>query len=468
MLDLRFVVANLDEVKRRLSDRGAHAIDALAPIEKLAAERRDLIQSSETQRAEQKKASEQMRTLKGEEQAQLRARLKTVSDEVKAKEARLKEVEEQIESALLNVPNLPHATVPVGKDEKDNQVVREWGTRPSIASAREHTEIGEKLGMLDFERAAKVSGARFVFLKGALAQLELALVRFFLDSARERGYIDLLPPYLVNADSMQGTGQLPKFEDDLFKTQAPETTGPEPAALQTRRYRGLYLIPTAEVPVTNYHRDEILDGADLPLKYCAFSPCFRSEAGSYGKDTKGIIRQHQFHKVELVRFEKPEQAHSALEELVKDAQAPLQKLNLHHRVVALCTADLGFSSEKTYDLEVWLPGQNAYREISSCSTFGEYQARRARIRYRPTEGDIPWLPSFPDIPGKPQAPKPKGKPRLVATLNGSGLAVGRTVVAILENGQQPDGTVLLPDAIHSYMGVDRLMPLKRGMRPVLT
>ena len=348
MLDLKWVVANLDEVRRRLLTRGAAGAEALAPIEALASERRQLIQSSETQRAEQRKASEQMRTLKGEEQAQLRARLKALSDEVKEKDARLKEVEERIERALLNVPNLPHETVPPGTSERDNQVVRAWGDKPGLASPREHTEIGEKLGLLDFERAAKVSGARFVFYRGALARLELAVVQLFLDSARERGYLELLPPYLVNAESMRGTGQLPKFEEDLFKTTA-----------------GYYLIPTAEVPVTNYHRDEILDAAQLPLKYCAFSPCFRSEAGSYGKDTNGIIRQHQFHKVELVRFEKPENAHAALEELVRDAQAPLEKLGLHHRVVLLCTADLGFSSEKTYDLEVWLPGQNAYREISS-------------------------------------------------------------------------------------------------------
>jgi seryl-tRNA synthetase len=414
MLDLKWVVANLEEVRRRLLTRGAAAAEALAPIETLASERRQLIQSSETQRAEQRKASEQMRTLKGDEQAQLRARLKALSDEVKEKEARLKEVEERIERALLNVPNLPHETVPAGASEQDNQVVRVWGEKPGIAAAKEHTEIGEKLGMLDFERAAKVSGARFAFYRGALARLELAVVQFFLDSARERGYLELLPPYLVNAESMRGTGQLPKFEEDLFKTTA-----------------GYYLIPTAEVPVTNYHRDEILDGAQLPLKYSAFSPCFRSEAGSYGKDTKGIIRQHQFHKVELVRFEKPEDAHAALEELVRDAQVPLQKLGLHHRVVLLNTGDMGFSAEKTYDLEVWLPGQNAYREISSCSTFGDFQARRAQIRFRPAPGD---------------------KPRLVATLNGSGLAVGRTVVAILENGQQSDGSVLLPDAIRPYMG----------------
>ena len=413
MLDLRWVVANLDEAKRRLATRGEGAAAALAPIEALAAERRQLIQSSETERAEQRKASEQMRTLKGEEQAQLRARLKTLSDEVKAKEARLKEVEEKIETALLNVPNLPHESVPVGREASDNKVVREWGEKPRLSfKPKPHDELGEDLGLLDFERAGKVSGSRFVFYRGELARLELALVSFFIDLHREKGYLELLPPYLVNADSMRGTGQLPKFEEDSFKTTS-----------------GLYLIPTAEVPVTNYHRDEVLP--DLPIKYCAFSPCFRSEAGSYGKDTKGIIRQHQFHKVELVRFEKPDDAQAALEELVRDAQAPLQKLGLHHRVVLLSTGDLGFSSEKTYDLEVWLPGQNAYREISSCSTFGEFQARRAKIRFRPAQGE---------------------KPKLLATLNGSGLAVGRTVVAILETGQQADGSVILPEAIRPYMG----------------
>src|SRR5947208_1393163 len=305
MLDLKWVVANLDEVRRRLLTRGAAGAEALAPIEALASERRQLIQSSETQRAEQRKASEQMRTLKGEEQAQLRARLKALSDEVKEKDARLKEVEERIERALLNVPNLPHETVPPGTSERDNQVVRAWGDKPGIANAREHTEIGEKLGLLDFERAAKVSGARFVFSKGALARLELALVQFFLENARQRGYTEMIPPYLVNAESMRGTGQLPKFEEDLFKAGEH------------------YLIPTAEVPVTNYHRDEILER--LPVKYCAFSPCFRSEAGSYGKDTKGIVRQHQFHKVELVRFEAPENAHQALEQLVDDAQEPMRR-----------------------------------------------------------------------------------------------------------------------------------------------
>lgn len=421
MLDLRTVTANLDEVKQRLSTRGAHAAESLAPIEALSARRRALILESEQNRAAQKRGGEQMRALKGEEQAAARAQLKALSEKVKEQDAELKTVEEQIEAALLSVPNLPHPTVPRGTSEHDNALVRTWGAPPRIESPREHTEIGEKLGLIDFARAAKVSGARFVFAKGSLARLELAVVQFFLDCARERGYLELLPPYLVNAESMRGTGQLPKFEEDLFKTTA-----------------GYYLIPTAEVPVTNYHRDEIL-GA-LPVKYCAFSPCFRSEAGSYGKDTKGMIRQHQFHKVELVRFEEPGDALTALEELVADAQAPLQKLGMHHRVVLLCTGDLGFSSEKTYDLEVWLPGQNAFREISSCSSFGEFQARRMQIRYRPAPGE---------------------KPRFVATLNGSGLAVGRTVVALLENGQQPDGTVLLPEAIRPYLGgLDRLTPLQ--------
>ena len=421
MLDLRWVVANLDEAKRRLSTRSAAAAEALAPIEQLASERKALIQATETRRAEQKKASEQMRTLRGEEQARLRAELKALSDEVKEKEARLKQVEEQIEAALLAVPNLPHESVPVGKQPEDNVVVRSWGERPRFSFApRQHDELGERLGLLDFARGGKVSGARFVFYRGELARLERALVGFFIDLHRERGYLELLPPYLVNADSMRGTGQLPKFEEDLFKTTS-----------------GLYLIPTAEVPVTNYHRDEIL--SSLPIKYCAFSPCFRSEAGSYGKDTKGIIRQHQFHKVELVRFEAPEGAHEALEQLVEDAQEPLRRLGLHHRVVALCTGDLGFAAEKTYDLEVWLPGQEAYREISSCSTFSDYQARRAQIRFRPS---------------------PQEKPRFVHTLNGSGLAVGRTVVALLENGQQVDGSIVLPAAIRPYMGgVDRLTPI---------
>ena len=427
MLDLKWVASNLDEAKARLRRRSQAAADALAPIEALASERRALIASSEQQRSEQKKASEQMRTLKGEEQAQLRTTLKQLSDEVKGKELALKAIEANIEAALLAVPNMPRQEVPDGDAPEQNVVARSWGDKPALAfKAKTHDELGEALGMLDFERAGKVSGARFAFYLGDLARLERAQVSFFLDLHRERGYLEMLPPYLVNADSMRGTGQLPKFEADLFKTAG------EPH---------FYLIPTAEVPVTNYHRDEILDGAELPLKYAAFSPCFRSEAGSYGKDTKGLVRQHQFHKVELVRFEKPEASRAALDQLVEDAQEPLKRLGLHHRVMLLCAGDMGANAAMCFDLEVWLPGQEAYREISSCSTFEDYQARRAQIRFRPAAGE---------------------KPHLLHTLNGSGLAVGRTVVALLENGQQADGTVLIPAALRPYMGgLEKLVPRKR-------
>ena len=427
MLDLKWVTSNFEEAKQRLGRRSAAAAEALAPVEELAKERRSLIASSEAQRAEQLKASEQMRTLKGDEQAQLRARLKLISDEVKGKDAALKEIEAAIEAALLSVPNLPRPEVPDGHSAEENVVVRTEGEKPTFSfKPKPHEVLGEQLGLIDFERAGKVSGARFAFLLGDLARLERALVAFFIDLHREKGYLEVLPPFLVNADSMRGTGQLPKFEADLFKTTS------EPP---------LYLIPTAEVPVTNYHRDEILDGALLPLKYCAYSPCFRSEAGSYGKDTKGIIRQHQFQKVELVRFERPETSAAALDELVADAQEPLKRLGLHHRVVLLCAGDMGAGAAKCFDIEVWLPGQEAFREISSCSTFEDYQARRAQIRFRNAAGD---------------------KPHFVHTLNGSGLAVGRTVVALLENGQQEDGSVILPAAIRPYLGgLERITPLAK-------
>jgi seryl-tRNA synthetase len=422
VLDLRWVVQNLDEVRARLGTRSAAAAE-LGSIESLAAERSKLIQASESARAEQKKGSEAMRTLKGEEQAAQRAKMKELSGSVKAMEERLGVVELELSNALLRVPNLPHPSVPVGKSEHDNVVqdARTFGQKPSFAfKPLEHTDVGEKLGLLDFERAVKVAGSRFAVLKGDLARLERAVISFFLDVHRERGYDEVLTPYLVNEASLRGTGQLPKFEEDLFKTGTAE--------------KALWLIPTAEVPVTNLHRDEILGDPGspaLPVRYCSFSPCFRSEAGSYGKDVKGLVRLHQFHKVELVRFEAPENAAAALEQLVTDAQEPLKRLGLHHRVVLLCSGDMGFSSEKTYDLEVWLPGQDAYREISSCSTFGDFQARRAQIRYRPAAGE---------------------KPKLVHTLNGSGLAVGRTVVAILENYQQADGSVLIPEALRPYLG----------------
>jgi seryl-tRNA synthetase len=428
VLDLRWVVQNLDEVKQRLATRSGNAAADLGRIEALAGERRKLIQDSETSRAGQKKGSDAMRTLKGEEQARARAQLKELSAQVKVWEERLAVVEQEIADVLLRVPNLPHASVPVGRSEEENRVIeaRTFGAKPAFDfQPKEHTEVGERLGLLDFERAAKIAGARFAVLRGDLARLERAVISFFLDVHRERGYGEVLTPYLVNEASLRGTGQLPKFEEDLFKTGI----GDKP----------LWLIPTAEVPVTNLHRDEILGDPGspaVPLRYASFSPCFRSEAGSYGKDVKGLVRLHQFHKVELVRFEAPEQAHAALEQLVDDAQEPLKRLGLHHRVVLLCTGDMGFSAEKTYDLEVWLPGQNAYREISSCSTFGDYQARRAQIRYRPQPGE---------------------KPRLVNTLNGSGLAVGRTVVSILENFQQADGSVLIPSPLRPYLaGLERL------------
>jgi len=315
--------------------------------------------------------------------------------------------------------------VPIGKSPEDNRVERQWGQEPSFGfRPRQHFEIGEKLGMLDFERAAKVSGSRFAFYRGPLARLERALVSFMIDVHLSKGYLELVPPYLVNRAAMMGTGQLPKFEEDAFKTAGAAE---------------FFLIPTAEVPVTNFHQDEILDGDLLPLKYCAFSPCFRAEAGSAGKDTRGLIRQHQFHKVELVKFVKPDQSPQELESLTDDAADILRRLGLPYRVVSLCTADLGFSAAKTYDLEVWLPGQQTYREISSCSNFTDFQARRAKIRFRPAKGE---------------------KPQLCHTLNGSGLAVGRTVVAILENFQREDGTVKIPDALVPYLGgIAELRPI---------
>jgi seryl-tRNA synthetase len=340
-------------------------------------------------------------------------------------EARLKEVEEELSRILLLIPNVPLESVPVGAGAEDNVQVRAWGEKPNLLFApKQHFELGEKLGMLDFERAAKVSGSRFAFYKGALARLERALASFMLDVHTQKGYLEMLPPYLVLRESMMGTGQLPKFEDDAFKTLGdPER----------------FLIPTAEVPVTNYHADEILEGEQLPLRYCAFSPCFRAEAGSAGKDTRGLIRQHQFHKVELVKFSPPEKSLEELEALTDDACDILRRLGLHHRVMLLCTGDMGFGSRKTYDIEVWLPGQDTYREISSCSDFGDFQARRAKIRYRAQKGD---------------------KPQLVHTLNGSGLAVGRTTVAILENYQREDGSVAIPEALWPYMGgLKELKPL---------
>src|SRR6266849_6572958 len=372
MLDLRYVAQNFDSVLERLRTRGGE-LD-LTTFQKLVEERRALHIALESLSHRRNEANEQMKKKVAQDPKaidQLRGEMRAVSQEIKDKEARLKGVEEELERILLVIPNLPDPSVPVGKSSEDNRVEREWGQKPSFRFApKQHFEIGEKLGMLDFERAAKVSGSRFAFYRGPLARLERAMI---------------------------ATGQLPKFEEDAFKTAGAAE---------------FFLIPTAEVPVTNFHRDEILDGDTLPLKYCAFSPCFRAEAGSAGKDTRGLIRQHQYHKVELVKFVKPDQSAQELESLTEDAAEILRKLRLPYRVVSLCTADLGFSATKTYDLEVWLPGQQAYREVSSCSSFGDFQARRAKIRFRPAKGE---------------------KPQLCHTLNGSGLAVGRTLVAILEN-----------------------------------
>jgi len=426
MLDLKAVIQDFDAVERRLGRRGEGSAETLRPVKPLAARRRELNVALETLKKEQGEANARvgqlMRTDKAAgERARGEARAK--GDEVKKAEEELRRVEEEIAKILLVVPNLPHQSVPDGKDEKDNVVVRTWGEKPSLPfKPKEHWELGESLGILEWPQAAKISGARFTISKGAGARLERALASFFLDVHTSRGYREVLPPYLVTRETMTGTGQLPKFEEDLFRT-ASETP--------------LFLIPTAEVPVTNMHRDEVFEGTDLPISYCAWTPCFRAEAGAAGKDTRGLIRQHQFHKVELVKFAKAEESYAELEKMVEDAQEVLKRLGLHHRVVSLCTGDMGFSSAKTYDIEVWLPGQDAFREISSCSNCEDFQARRIRVRYR-GEG---------------------GKPRLAHTLNGSGVAIGRTVVAILEQCQEADGTVVVPGALRPYMGgMERIAP----------
>ena len=418
MLDLRAVAASFDTVVERLRARGG-TLD-LGPFQALMQERRALYISLETLQQRRNAANEEMKRVAKAAPAELeasRAQMREVSQSIKEQEKHLGLLEEELERILLDVPNLPDASVPFGKGPEENVEVRRWGQAPHfLFTPKQHFELGEALGMLDFERAAKVSGARFVFYRGALARLERALVTFMVDVATERGYTELLPPYLVLRSALQGTGQLPKFEEDLFRVSG-----------ETERF----LIPTAEVPVTNYHADEILEGERLPLRYVAFSPCFRAEAGAAGKDTRGLVRQHQFHKVELVNFVRPEDSMQALEAMVDGASLVLRRLGLHHRVVLLCTADLGFTAAKTYDVEVWLPGQNTFREISSCSNCGDFQARRAKIRFRPGPGS---------------------KPQLLHTLNGSALAVGRTLVALLENGQREDGTVALPEALWPYLG----------------
>jgi seryl-tRNA synthetase len=425
VLDLKFVVENRERVTESLAARGA--AEGLAGLWELDSDRRKALQRVEELRHRQKVCGTEIARLgrAREDASALKAEMKEVAGEVRDLEERLEDMEGRIRESLLGVPNLPDASVPVGADAGANVEMRRVGTPPAFAYApKAHSEIGTSLGILDFERAAKVSGARFAVYWGAGARLERALIQFMLDvHTRERGYTEVIPPYLVTAETLTGTGQLPKFEGDLFKTRAGE--------------RDLYLIPTAEVPVTNLHRDEILDASALPRKYVSFTPCFRSEAGSYGKDVKGLFRQHQFHKVELVKLAAPETSMTELEAMVGDAEEILKRLGLAYRVMLLSTGDMGFSSAKTYDIEVWLPGQDTYREISSCSNCTDFQARRAGLRYRP---------------------EPGAKPRFLHTLNGSGLAVGRTLIAVLENYQQEDGSVLVPQALRPYMhGLDRIV-----------
>lgn len=416
MLDVKYLRENLAAAEARLKTRG-EAID-LTGFRELDEKRRALLQTGEELKALRNKVSEEISRVKDKSQVQDRiVEMREVSQRIKVLDDELKEVEEALGQFLLTVPNFPSPATPLGASEADNVVVRTWGVPPALPfDPKPHWEIGESLGILDFERGAKLTGARFTLYKGAGARLERALINFMLDlHTGQHKYIEMLPPFMVNRESMTGTGQLPKFEDDLFRIEGTD----------------FYLIPTAEVPVTNIHRGEILRGTDLPLCYTAYTPCFRREAGSYGKDTRGLIRQHQFNKVELVKFVRPADSYNELEKLVADAERVLQLLELPYRTVALCSGDIGFSAAMTYDLEVWLPGQNTYREISSCSNFEDFQARRASIRFREDE---------------------KSKPEFVHTLNGSGLAAGRTVVAILENFQQADGSVLIPEALQPYMG----------------
>ncbi len=435
MHDLRMVAKSFDEVRARLARRGKVE---LGDFERLMTERRELNVRIEALRSEAADAAALLapskqpvakmvrgksfsQPLAPEPLTELRALSKELREGLKEEEGKLAEVEGALERLLMTIPNLPHASVPDGTSEEQNQVVRVVGAPPQMAfTPRPHWELGEALGILDFERAGKVAGTRFCVSYGLGAKLERALISFMLDLHTSRGYTEVLTPFLINRAAMTGTGQLPKFEEDAFKTAG------EPE---------LFLAPTAEVPVTNLHGGELIEADALPLKYCAWSPCFRREAGSYGKDTRGLIRQHQFLKVEFVKLAHPERSYDELESLTRDAEEVLRRLDLHYRVVCLCAGDMGFSAAKTYDIEVWLPGQQTFREISSCSNCEEFQARRANIRFRPSQ---------------------KEKPQFVHTLNGSGLAVGRTLVAILENGQQEDGSILLPEALRPYMGCDRI------------
>ena len=423
MLDAKIMRENTQRVEESLRKRN-YDLSILDRFLKIENERRELLRLIEEKREQRNKISQEIAKLKREKKdaSRILEEAKGISDFITEKEERLKVLEEEVRQELLVIPNIPHESVPVGKDETENIEIRKWSASGGAPKELDfpplnHWDIAAMLDIIDFDRASKIAGARFSLMKGMGARLERALMNFMLDLNTSKGYKEILPPLLVNRESMTGTGQLPKFEAELFRTTDPE----------------FYLIPTAEVPVTNIHRDEILNESDLPIYYTAYTPCFRREAGSYGKDTRGLIRQHQFNKVEIVKFVKPEDSYSELEKLTNDAEDILQRLGLPYRVIALCTGDLGFSAAKTYDIEVWLPGQQRYREISSCSNFEDFQARRANIRFR-REG--------------------KKGTEFVHTLNGSALAIGRTVVAILENYQQKDGSVVIPEALRSYMGVE--------------
>ena len=425
MLDLAFVRDNLPLLEEKLRQRGMDPAEVLKNFRNIDTRRRQAITEAETLKAQRNRASEEIAKLKkaGQDATAQIAETKNLREKILDLEKAAEQSETELRNVLTGIPNIPHASVPVGKTSDDNVEVRRWGQPPQFSfTPKPHWELGEQLGVLDLERAAKLSGARFAVYWDMGAKMERALANFMLDlHTREHGYTEVLPPFMVNSASMYGTGQLPKFASDSFRCEGAD----------------LWLIPTAEVPVTNLYRDEVLDAARLPISLTAYTPCFRSEAGSYGKDVRGIIRQHQFQKVELVKFVRPETSYEEHEKLTHHAETVLQRLGLHYRVVTLSTGDMGFSSAKTYDLEVWLPGQQLFREISSCSNFEAFQARRANIRYRP-EG--------------------KSKTDFVHTLNGSGLAVGRTWLAILENYQQADGSVLIPEALQPFMGSERIQP----------
>lgn len=419
MLDLKFVCENIEEVKQRLAHRSGKF--DLAGLSELASERKNLIQDGETKKATKNAVSKQIPSLKGEEKTAKIAQMKELGEQIKSIDTRLNEVEGKISEIMLTIPNLPNKEVPIGSDSEDNVEVRKWGEPTKFDfEPKAHWDIAEEKDLCDCPRASKISGARFTVYKGLGARLERAIYNFMLDTHTSNGYTEIFPPYMVNKNAMIGTGQLPKFAEDMYYVN--------------NEGQDFYLVPTAEVPVTNLHREEILPYDALPIKYCAYTACFRGEAGSAGRDTRGLIRQHQFNKVELVKFTTPETSYAELEHLTNSAEKILQLLGIPYRVVCLCTGDLGFGSAKTYDIEVWMPSYNRYVEISSCSDYEDFQARRASIRYRDKDGKV----------------------KLVHTLNGSGLAVGRTTAAILENFQQADGSIVIPEVLRKYMGIDKI------------